>query len=105
VVSINQQVCIGCRYCTWSCPYGAPQYNPDRGRTGKCDLCADLRAAGQEPACVTACPMRAISWGPVAELKERFGGTMDIVGLPDPQVTAPNGLYTPHRDAGRRPRS
>lgn len=104
VVSIDPQVCIGCRYCTWSCPYGAPRYNPAAGRTQKCDLCASLRAAGEEPACVTACPMRAIDWGSVAELRERHGGTMDLEGLPDPHITHPNACYTPHRDAGRRPK-
>jgi anaerobic dimethyl sulfoxide reductase subunit B (iron-sulfur subunit) len=102
VVSIDQAVCIGCKYCTWSCPYGAPQYNPATGKTGKCDLCADLRAEGEEPVCVTACPVRAIHWGPVSELKQRFGGTMDLHGLPDPAATRPSALYTPHRDARRR---
>jgi anaerobic dimethyl sulfoxide reductase subunit B len=103
VVAVDQAVCIGCKYCTWSCPYGAPQYNPATGRTGKCDLCADLRALGEEPVCVTACPVRAIHWGPVAELKERFGGTTDLVGLPPSAATRPSALFTPHRDAGRRP--
>ncbi|MDF2627808.1 MAG: 4Fe-4S ferredoxin [Symbiobacteriaceae bacterium] len=102
VVSIDPKVCIGCRYCTWSCPYGAPQYSPALGRTQKCDLCADLRAAGQEPACVTACPLRAIDWGPIAELRERHGGTMALACLPDPGLTRPSATYTPHRDAARR---
>lgn len=102
VVVIDEQVCIGCRYCTWSCPYGAPQYNPARGKTYKCDTCLDLRERGEEPACVAACPLRAIHFGPVAELRERFGGTMRLAALPDPAATRPNTLYTPHRDAERR---
>ena len=26
-VVVNEEVCIGCRYCHMACPYGAPQYN------------------------------------------------------------------------------
>lgn len=104
VVVIDQDVCIGCRYCTWSCPYGAPQYNPRLGQTGKCNLCVDRMEKGEEPACVSACIMRAIHVGPVDELKQRYGGTMRLNGLPDPDITGPNTLYTPHRDSlpGRR---
>ncbi|HEY3367184.1 MAG TPA: DMSO/selenate family reductase complex B subunit [Symbiobacteriaceae bacterium] len=104
VVVIDQEVCIGCRYCTWSCPYGAPQYNPKLGKTGKCDLCIDLIALGEDPACVSSCIMRAIHVGPMDELQRKYGGTMALNGLPDPNITRPNCLYTPHRDAvpGRR---
>ncbi|HEY3365884.1 MAG TPA: DMSO/selenate family reductase complex B subunit [Symbiobacteriaceae bacterium] len=101
VVTIDQDVCIGCRYCTWSCPYDAPQYNPAKGTTGKCNLCVDLIEKGREPACVAACPVRAIHVGPIAELKKQFGGTMQVKSLPDPALTKPNSLYTPHRDAVR----
>lgn len=103
VVAVDPRRCIGCQYCAWSCPYGAPQFDSSSGRTRKCDLCADLREQGLEPACVTACPSRAISWGPVAELKQNFcGATTALHGLPDPAATQPSGLYTPHRHAGRR---
>ncbi|HBU0005914.1 TPA: 4Fe-4S binding protein, partial [Klebsiella pneumoniae] len=29
-VVVNEEVCIGCRYCHMACPYGAPQYNADK---------------------------------------------------------------------------
>ena len=35
----SADMCIGCQYCTWNCPYGVPQYNPERGVVGKCDMC------------------------------------------------------------------
>ena len=39
IVLHSADTCIGCQYCTWNCSYGVPQYNPERGVVGKCDLC------------------------------------------------------------------
>jgi anaerobic dimethyl sulfoxide reductase subunit B (iron-sulfur subunit) len=59
IVILDTSKCVGCGYCSWACPYGAPQYNPDAGYMTKCDLCVDNLAIGLPPACVSACPMRA----------------------------------------------
>ncbi len=53
--------CIGCSYCTLTCPYEVPRYNASRGIVRKCDLCSDRLAVGEAPACVQACPTEAIS--------------------------------------------
>jgi len=60
IVLHSADACIGCQYCTWNCSYGVPQYNPERGVVGKCDMCYGRLETGGAPACVAACPSGAI---------------------------------------------
>jgi DMSO reductase iron-sulfur subunit len=60
VVQHHADDCIGCQYCTWNCPYSVPVFQPDRKIVTKCDMCLPRLEAGQTPACVGACPTRAI---------------------------------------------
>ena len=60
IVLHSADACIGCQYCTWNCSYGVPQYNPERGVVGKCDMCHSRLGMGESSACVSACPSGAI---------------------------------------------
>lgn len=62
VVLIDQAKCIGCRYCEWTCPYGAPQFNVATGKVEKCTACTHRLAKGEAPACVTTCTGRALTF-------------------------------------------
>ena len=93
--------CLGCGNCAWACPYGAPQLDTARGVMTKCGLCAEDLAAGRPPACVAACPLRAIEYGDIEELAARYG---------PPEIGAAAGprrsrrrrcALRAHRDAGR----
>lgn len=87
--------CIGCRRCTEACPYAAPKYDPAARRIDKCDMCAARLDAGKQPICVEACPMRALAFGPLAELKQKYGGTDRIELVASPDATGPSVLYKP----------
>jgi len=63
-VSLDQARCIGCRYCAWACPYGAPRFDPVEGVMSKCTFCAPRLGDGREPACVACCPTGALGIGP-----------------------------------------
>ncbi len=68
-VLVDRTKCIGCRYCSWACEFGAPQFDRD-GLMQKCDLCIDRLRVGKQPACVESCCGGAISVGPVEELSK-----------------------------------
>ncbi|KAF0219846.1 MAG: 4Fe-4S [Geobacteraceae bacterium] len=56
VVRIDTEQCVGCWSCVMACPYGAVQRNLVKKKANKCDLCPDR----ETPACVDACPNRAL---------------------------------------------
>lgn len=91
--------CIGCRYCLWSCPYGAPHFDEESGKLAKCDFCADLLAEGETPYCVAACVMRALDYGQLDELQAKYGKLNAIEPLPSGDITHPSIVITPHRDS------
>ncbi|MBK8025799.1 MAG: 4Fe-4S dicluster domain-containing protein [Chloroflexi bacterium] len=65
IVSYNQDICIGCRYCVYACPFGVPTYQWDEPLplVIKCDMCFQRLAEGQQPACAATCPTGAIQFG------------------------------------------
>jgi len=85
--------CMGCRYCEWTCPYGAPQWNAERGIVRKCDLCHSRLREGEAPACVQACPNGAIAVRLVPKDGENRAGTMELPGVVDPAFTRPSTRY------------
>jgi tetrathionate reductase subunit B len=68
IVLINKDKCIGCRYCAWACPYGAPQFNAEAKVMEKCTMCVHRVDKGQQPACVTTCPAKVRFFGELNEL-------------------------------------
>ncbi|RPJ59413.1 MAG: 4Fe-4S ferredoxin, partial [Acidobacteria bacterium] len=88
-------------YCSWACPYGAPQFAEATGTMSKCNTCAEDRLQGLPPACVAACPLRALDFGDLVALRERYGALDTIAPLPQGSVTNPSVVIT--APAGIRP--
>ena len=58
----DPEKCIGCKYCTWACPYDAPKFNTQKGIIEKCTFCNTRIEDGLEPACVNSCPTGALEF-------------------------------------------
>lgn len=99
VVIIDPDQCIGCRYCEWACPYGAPQFDEESGIMTKCDFCYDLLDKGESPFCTAACVMRALEFGELGELRAKYGNVDAIEPLPTADITGPALVVTPHKDS------
>lgn len=95
LVLVDARRCIGCGYCALACPYRAPKVDRELGRSVKCDGCADRVRGGGRPICVEACPMRALDFGEVEDLAQRYGSCADVPPLPDSSATMPCLVVTP----------
>lgn len=73
IVLVNPDTCIGCKLCSWACPYGAREYDYADGTMKKCTLCVDriynetLEPEDRQPACVRACPTGARHFGDLGD--------------------------------------
>ena len=71
IVLVDYDKCIGCKYCSWACPYGAREFDEQQKVMKKCTLCVDrvcdesLPESERKPACVLACPANARFFGDV----------------------------------------
>lgn len=79
-VLLNQDVCIGCRYCSWACPFDAPKYDDRNHVMSKCNFCYLRLAEDFNPSCVVACPTNALKFGDRSPTSS--GMTTTISGFP-----------------------
>lgn len=87
----DPDICFGCGYCTWVCPYNAPQLDMTKGHVHKCNMCVDRLEVGLKPACVAACLGSALDFGVIETTPEnRDQLDTQIPGFPSPEITKPN---------------
>lgn len=69
-VSYDADKCIGCRYCMVACPFDVPKYdwNSPNPKINKCAQGCMADGKRNSPACVQACPTKALYYGNRQEL-------------------------------------
>lgn len=90
-VLVDTDKCQGTRKCWAACPYGVPQFESDESgvKMSKCNMCIDRLAEGLSPICVLSCPMRAMEFGPIDELSEKYGNLRSLEEMPKDSITEP----------------
>ncbi len=94
-VLVNADKCQGTRKCWKACPYGAPQFEGDKPgmKMSKCNMCIDRMEQGLKPICVLSCSMRALEFGPLDEMKEKYGDLRRIEVMPKDTITSPAVVF------------
>ncbi|NOR58221.1 MAG: 4Fe-4S dicluster domain-containing protein [Sulfurimonas sp.] len=94
IVLHNKEICIGCAYCLYACPFGAPQFPQDgafgtKGVMDKCTMCAggpeetnshkerelygqNRISEGKVPVCASMCSTKALLVGESSEVSNIF---------------------------------
>src|SRR5260370_1080173 len=99
IVLVNAEICIGCKLCSWACPYGAREFDADEGVMKKCTLCIDriyndnLAPEERQPACVMVCPTKPRFFGDLADPTSELS---DLVPAPPPPDLLPQPPHPPH---------
>lgn len=106
IVLVDADHCIGCKLCSWACPYGAREYDEDAGVMKKCTLCVDkiynpnLPEESRVPACVSTCPVGARSFGDLGNPESdvsKLVASRDGYDLMPEQECRPTNKYLPPR--------
>lgn len=106
IVLVNHDICIGCKLCSWACPYGAREYDENDGVMKKCTLCVDriynpnIPEEKRKPACVSTCPAGARHFGdlgdPDSDVSKLVAKREGYDLMPE-QGTKPVNKYLPPR--------
>ena len=114
IVLVNEDLCIGCKLCSWACPYGAREYDYDSGVMKKCTMCIDriynetFAVEDRVPACVATCPVGARHFGdlgdPDSEVSKLVEARDGYAPMPELDYK-PVNRYLPPRPRAAKPQN
>lgn len=81
-IVVDEAKCLGCKYCQWNCPYDAPKFDESSRVIVKCHLCYKGFKEGRIPACTSACPTGALSFGKLNDITS----IKSFPWIPDKQI-------------------
>ncbi len=94
LVDADRCECQGTRKCWQACPYGAPQFDGDGpGKMSKCNMCIERLEQGLKPICVLSCSMRALEFGLLEELENKYGNLKRLEDMPKESITEPSVVF------------
>lgn len=98
-VSLEQEICNGCGYCSQACPFHVPRLDANvltgRAKAYKCTFCQDRITNGLIPACVKTCPPGALSWGEREQMVSKAKARVEWLkarGYPEARLYGENEL-------------
>ena len=102
IVLHDKDICIGCGYCLYACPFGAPQFPRDgvfgaKGSMDKCTMCAggplpdnthdeqeeygqNRISEGKVPVCAAMCSTKALLVGESAIIEQIYNDRVSARG-------------------------
>lgn len=115
IVLVDEDKCIGCKLCSWACPYGAREFDSDAGVMKKCTLCIDriynenLEEVDRVPACVSTCPAGARHFGDLGDPESDVSKLVAARGgydlMPEMGYRPTNKYLPPRPRSSHRPRA
>lgn len=106
IVTQDDKVCIGCKYCILACPYGMKYSDPALKTAQKCDFCLHRVEQGILPACVNTCNARARIFGDLNDPKSavsRLIASQAVATLRPSMGTEPRVFYIGLDQAAYKP--
>jgi len=97
IVLVDYDKCIGCKYCTWACPYDAPKFNIKTRIIEKCTFCNHRILDDLKPACANLCPTGALDFiDKPAELSHQ-----NIIGFTDVGIKPSIKIISPPKERAK----